>query len=60
MADAVTAMIGMSRVPGSARRWPSAVMPSIPGSWMSIRTSAGWRSRASRMPSSAVSLSMVW
>ena len=60
MADAVTAMTGMARVTGSARRWPSAAMPSMPGSWMSIRTRAGRRSRASRMPSSAVSLSTVW
>src|SRR3972149_5357496 len=41
IADAVTAMTGIARVAGSARNRPSAVMPSIPGSWMSIRTSAG-------------------
>src|SRR3990170_1733676 len=60
MADAVTAMTRMPRVAGSSRKRLSAVMPSMPGSWMSISTSAGWRLRASSTPSSPVSLSIVW
>src|SRR6266851_1832901 len=34
--DAVMASTGISRVAGSARSWPSASIPSIPGSRMSI------------------------
>ena len=59
MAEAVTAITGIARVRGSARSWPSAVMPSMPGSWMSMRIRAGRRSWASRTPSSPVSASIV-
>jgi len=57
---AVTAITGIARVVGSARSWPRASMPSMPGSWMSISTRAGCRSRASRTPSSPVPASIVW
>src|SRR5262249_36311935 len=59
MADAVTAITRMARVMGSSRSCRSAVMPSMPGSWMSMRTRAGWRERGSSTPSSPVSGSMV-
>src|SRR6266498_1992084 len=54
---AVTAMTGMSRVSGSVRSSFNAAIPSIPGSWMSMRIRAGPDSRATRIPSSAVSVS---
>src|SRR5215831_6353061 len=40
MADAVTAMTGMVFIMGSARSCLRAVIPSIPGSWMSIAITA--------------------
>src|SRR5215467_4543687 len=57
MADAVTAIVGIVAVAGSSRIWRNALMPSIPGSWMSIRMRSGWSSRARRTPSSPVSAS---
>jgi hypothetical protein len=56
MADAVIAMTGILLVCGLARSCFKAAIPSIPGSWMSMRTRAGDFSRASLSPSSAVSL----
>src|SRR5215510_10287304 len=60
MTDAVTAMIGMRQVSGSARSCWNATIPLIPGNWMSIKTSAGCCSRAIRTPSSPVPASIVW
>src|SRR5262245_11837946 len=57
MAEAVTAIAGIVAVAGLSRICRNAVMPSIPGSWMSIKMRSGWRSRASRTPSSPVSAS---
>ena len=57
--DAVTAMTGIDAVAGTARRRFSASMPLMPGSWMSISTSAGRCSAASRTPSSPVTASSV-
>src|SRR5215471_8353783 len=57
MAEAVTAIAGIVAVAGLSRICLNAVMPSIPGSWMSIKMRSGWRSRASRTPSSPVSAS---
>src|SRR5213593_2355298 len=57
IAEAVTAMTGIPRVTGSARRRCRASIPFIPGSWMSIRIRAGCCSAAMRRPSSAFSAS---
>src|SRR5262249_2329038 len=57
--DAVTAMTGMRAVSGWPRSSRSAALPSIPGSWMSIRIRSGWSRRATSIPSSAVVVSMV-
>src|SRR5262249_30249209 len=51
---------GVGPVSGSARSSCRASMPLMPGSWMSIRMSAGCRSCARSTPSSPVSASMVW
>src|SRR4030095_10678590 len=50
MADAVTAMTGMPRVRSSARSIRSASIPLMPGSWMSMRSSAGVVGCAARGP----------
>src|SRR5437879_5100556 len=57
IAEAVTATTGIARVVGSARSRRSASMPSMPGRWMSMRTSAGRCSCVRRTPSSPVSAS---
>src|SRR3954463_8028719 len=60
IASAVSAMTGMCRVLSSALRRPVARRPSIPGSWMSIRMSAGCSEHARASPLSAsVALSTV-
>src|SRR5437870_2326797 len=58
--EAVMAMTGVGLVTGSARSRCRASIPLMPGSWMSIKMSAGCRSWARRTPSSPVSASMVW
>ena len=57
--DAVIATTGIAAVTGSARSRRSALTPSIPGSWMSIRIRCGWCAIASGIPSSALVASMV-
>src|SRR4029450_3150673 len=57
IAEAVTAMTGIARVAISARSRCRASIPFIPGSWMSMRMSAGRCSAAMRRPSSAFSAS---
>lgn len=59
IAEAVTATTGIPCVLGSLRRCRKASIPFMPGSWMSITTRSGGASRASRIPSSAVSVSTV-
>jgi hypothetical protein len=57
--DAVTAITGIFAVAGSLRSTPSASMPFMPGSWISISTRSGLCDAARRMPSSAVPASSV-
>ena len=52
IAEAVTAITGIALVAGSVRSTASASMPLMPGSWISIRISAGLllASQAGRLP----------
>src|SRR5450759_3310638 len=61
IASAVRAITGMSRVASSAFRSAHACSPSMPGSWISIRTRSGCSRRANAMPASAsVARSTAW
>src|SRR5258705_4177825 len=61
IASAVRAITGMDRVDGSLLRRAVACRPSMPGSWMSIRTRSGCSTRARASPDSAsLALNTTW